>query len=434
MIDFEKDINFYLKKLFPITRSITGKGNKETLEVLKEIIPLEINSYPSGQRVYDWTIPKEWNIKDAWIKNSKGKKIVDYKNSNLHVLSYSIPVSKKINLKDLQEKLHFIKNMPNAIPYRTSYYEENWGFCLSYDHFKENFHENEEYEVCIESELKKGKLHFGELLINGKNKKEYLISCYICHPSMANDSLSGVILTAFLSKYLLDNKEELEHSYRIIFVPETIGSISYLANNESAMKKIDSGLVITTVGGPGKIGFKQSFNEAHEINQIIEDVLIKNHVDYIKHPFDIRGSDERQYSSPGFRINVATITKDKYYDYDYYHTSLDDLKFVKANYINETLKYYIEVLDLMDKNITLKSNYQNGEVMLGKHNLYPEVGGSFKFKNDRAYSYVDLILWLLFYSDGDRTLLSISRDLDQDLIELYKIAKVLEEKNIVEIL
>jgi aminopeptidase-like protein len=430
MIDDIKNIDNYLKRLFPITRSITGNGNRKTLKILQEIVPLNILEYPTNQKVYDWSIPKEWNIKDAWIKNSKGEKIIDFKISNIHVVSYSKAIHKKMKLDELNENLHYLSDLPEAIPYRTNYYKKNWGFCVSYNQYKELFNSNEEYEVFIDSSLYDGSLSIGELLIEGKSKKEHLVSCYICHPSMANDSLSGVILTAFLSKYLLENKNELERSYRIVFIPETIGAIAYLSNNEVAMKNIDSGFVVTTVGGNGKIGYKQSFDANHEINKIIEDVFIENKVDFITYPFDIRGSDERQYSSQGFRINTATITKDKYYEYDYYHTSLDNLAFVKAKYINESLKYYKKVINIMDKNVVLQNNYPNGEVMLGKHDLYPKTGGALKFGKDRELSEVDIMLWLLFYCDGKNSLYKISRLIDLDINILYEISNKLVNKNI----
>ena len=200
-----EDIDRYLKKLFPINRSITGEGNRKTLKILREIIPLKIIEYSSGQKVYDWVIPKEWNIKDAWIKDSKGNKIIDFKKNNLHIVSYSIPIHKKIKFDELKKHLHYLKDLPDAIPYRTSYYNENWGFCLAYNDYRkhfENLEENEEFEVFVDSELKNGSLSIGELLIKGKSDTEYLISCYICHPSMANDSLSGVIATVFIAREL----------------------------------------------------------------------------------------------------------------------------------------------------------------------------------------------------------------------------------------
>ena len=426
-VNYEKELEYYLKKLFPITRSITGEGNRQTLKILQEIIPLDILEYPTGEEVYDWTIPKEWKIKDAWIKNSQGKKIIDFQDSNLHVMSYSTPIHKKIKFQELQEHLHYLKDLPKAIPYRTSYYNEDWGFCLSYEQFQ-TLNPQEEYEVCIESELFEGSLSLGELLIKGKSKKEYLLSCYICHPSMANDSLSGVLVTAFLARELLKIQESLEHSYRIVFVPETIGAITYCANREQEMKAIKNGLVITTCGGNGQFGYKQSWERDNFINQMVEDVFRENAVEFITYPFDIHGSDERQYSSQGFKINCITISKDKYYEYDYYHTSLDNLDFVTAQNLNKSFHLYWQLLKKMDKNIIYKNLQPHCEVMLSKHDLYPKTGGALLPNSD--VSALDIILWSLFYLDGTMDLYTLSKILNVSIDILYEQLKILKDKKI----
>jgi aminopeptidase-like protein len=432
MINLEKEIDLYLKILFPITRSITGNGNRETLKILQELIPLDILEYPTGQKVYDWTIPKEWNIKDAWIKNSKGEKIIEFKDLNLHVVSYSTPIHKKMKWSGLKKHLHYLENSPDSIPYRTSYYNETWGFCLSYSQFSilnSQLNVDEEYEVFIDSELSDGSMSLGELIIKGKSKKEYLLSCYICHPSMANDSLSGVITTAFIAKELLKIQDRLEYSYRIVFVPETIGAIAYCANNEKAMKEIDNGLVITTCGGLGDFGYKQSWEENNFINEMIEDIFNENNTNFKTYPFDIHGSDERQYSSQGFKINCATISKDRYYEYDYYHTSLDNLDFVNAKNLNKTLDLYLQLINKMDKNIVYKNLHPNCEVMLSKHDLYPKTGGAI-LPNSDIYA-LDIILWLLYYCDGTKDLYEISKKLSISIDLVYEQVNNLEEKNII---
>ncbi len=430
MTDFSHEADALLRRLFPITRSITGEGNRETLKILQELVPLRVVEYPTGAKVYDWSIPKEWSVRDAWIKNSKGEKIVEFKSSNLHLVSYSAPIHKKMRLDDLKNNLHYIEELPDAIPYRTSYYSENWGFCVSYNQYKELFCEDDEYEVFVDSELKDGSLSLGELLISGRSSKEYLISCYICHPSMANDSLSGVVATAFIARELLKMQGSLEHSYRIVFVPETIGAIAYCANNEAAMKAINNGLVITTCGGLGKYGYKQSWEKDSFINRIIEDVFVENGIDFLTYPFDIHGSDERQYSSQGFRINCATISKDRYYEYDYYHTSLDNLDFVKPENLSMTIKLYLQLISKMDKNIIYKNLYPNCEVMLSKHDLYPKTGGA--QLPGSSVSALDIILWSLFYMDGGMSIYEISKKLGVSIETIYESVKGLEEKNIIE--
>ena len=432
MDDMTNEIDVFLKELFPINRSITGNGNRETLKILQKLIPLEILEISSGDTIFDWEVPKEWNIKTAWIKNSKGKKIIDFEISNLHVMSYSEPVNKKIKLDELKNNLHYLENLPDAIPYRTSYYNKKWGFCLSFNQFKELFNENEEYEVFIDSSFNDGGLSIGELLIKGKSKKEYLLSCYICHPSMANDSLSGVLTTVFLARELLNKRNDLEFSYRIIFLPETIGAIAYCAKNEKMMKNVDSGFVLTTCGGPGKFGYKQSFDKQHFINNLMEETFNENNIEYIKYDFDINGSDERQYSSQAFRINTITITKDKYYEYDYYHTSLDNLEFVKAKYIKETIDLYIKLINKLDKNLILKSLYPNCEVMLGKHGLFNLQGGAFLPQSKVTTK--EIILWIFFYADGTKSIYEISKILDIKIEELYEVSKILIKKKLLRII
>lgn len=431
IVDYTNELDCYLQRLFPVTRSITGDGNRETLKILQELIPLKIIEYPAGQKVYDWTIPKEWKIRDAWIKNSNGDRIVDFRKNNLHVVSYSIPVYKKMKLNELKAHLHYLENLPQAIPYRTTYYKENWGFCISYEDYLRYFNENDEYEVCIDSELFDGCLSVGELIVEGRTRQEYLISTYICHPSMANDNLSGVLVTAFLAKELLKRQGELEHSYRIIFVPETIGTIAYCANNEEKMKKIKNGIVVTTCGGPGQFGYKQSWEKENWINSMVEDVFEENKIDFITYPFDIHGSDERQYSSQGFRINCISITKDKYYEYSFYHTSLDNLDFVKARYLNDALNLYLHLVDKMDKNLIYKNLYPYCEVMLSKHGLYPETGGGYLPGSN--ISELDMILWLLFYCNGSFNLYEISKIINCKISYLYKIARRLEGKDVLQI-
>lgn len=408
-----------------MNRSITGSGNRETLKILQEIVPLQILEYPSGQSVYDWIIPKEWNIRDAWIRNTEGKKIVDFKNNNLHVVSYSRSIHEILSFEQLVSMLHYLKDLPSAIPYRTSYYDDTWGFCLSFNDFRRHFRADEQYEVFIDASFTDGYLTVGEILIPGKCSKEYLISTYICHPSMANDNLSGVVLTAFIAKELL--KRDLNFSYRIIFVPETIGAITYCAEHEKDMATIDCGFIVSCVGGGGKFGYKKSFDESHFINKIIEETFQE---DYIVYPFDIHGSDERQYSSPGFRINIASIFKDKYYSYEYYHTSLDDLSFVDAANISQSLGIYLRVINKLDKIVTFKRLIPQCEMMLSKYDLYPKQGGGL-LPSSNISKKLDRILWTLFYCDGKHSVFDISRLTNLSIGDVYDIMTLLEKIRII---
>jgi len=442
--ELENEIDQYLRQLFPITRSITGNGNRKTLKILQEIAPLNIKEYKSGSPVYDWTIPNEWNIKDAWIKDVNGNKLIDFHVSNIHVVGYSEPFHAKKTFNELKDHLHTHPKLENAIPYRTSYYKKDWGFCSTKKQYELIYKAPGPLEIFIDSEFnEKGSLSIGELLIPGESEEEILISTYICHPSLANDNLGGMVMTAFLARELLKQPKP-KKSYRIIWVPETIGAIAYCAMNEKEMKKIDSGFVVTTVGGPGKFGYKKSFNEDHSINLSIEKIFKMENISHISYPFDIHGSDERQYSSQGFRINIASITKDKYYEYPYYHSSLDNLDFVKAKFISESLWLHLKALNLLseadtekkelnNKSLLLtnvyKSNHPNCEVMLSKYDLYPNTGGAqvpkFGDRNE-----LDLILWLLFWCDGNNSLEKIAKKLKVNFDILETIAKKLVHKKV----
>jgi aminopeptidase-like protein len=423
------EIQSYLERLFPICRSITGEGNRRTLEILQEIIPLIIYEVPSGKRVFDWVVPDEWKIRDAWIADDEGNRIVDFKQSNVHVVSYSEPVSATMTWDKLSSHVHKHPEIPDAVPYRTSYYKRDWGFCVTHEQYEKLASSNTNFEVVIDSEfLNNGSLSYGELVIPGHSEEEILISTYICHPSMANDNLSGFLLTAFLAREI-QKLEIPRFTYRIIFVPETIGAITYCALNMKIMKNIDMGFVITTVGGKGNLGYKKSFDQDHFLNHLVEDVLLDEDKDYKIHPFSIHGSDERQYSSIDFRINTVSITKDKYYDYPFYHSSLDNLDFVNSEQITQTLQVYEKVIYKLESLEIYKNLNPSCEVMLSKHGLYPEQGGA-QVPEDDDMDELDVRMWLLWLCDGNTPLSSIARKLQVDIIRLQTTALVLEEKGI----
>jgi aminopeptidase-like protein len=431
MMALTDEIRHYMELLFPVTRSITGRGSRETLSVLQEIVPLNLIEYPSGLTVFDWTVPDEWRVREAWIRDSAGRTIVDFSQCNLHLVSYSEAVSGRFGFDDLRPHLHSHEDLPNAVPYRTTYFRRDWGFCITRAQMEALENSDGPLEVLIDSEFDAdGSLTIGELLIPGESGEEILVSTYICHPSLANDNLSGTVMTAFLARELLA-QARLRHSYRFIWVPETIGAIAYCAMNEEAMKKVQSGLVVTSVGGPGSFGYKQSYNPHHSVNALIEEVLVEEGIDFVTYPFDIHGSDERQYSSQGFRINVASLTKDKYYEYPYYHTSLDDLNFVKAEHIVESLRLHLKVLAKLDAERTYRSLVPGCEVMLSKHGLYPVTGGAqLPDKGDRTE--LDLILWLLWMCDGRTGTHEMARRLGVSTSKVLEILTLLEAKQVVE--
>ncbi len=424
-----KNIDNNLREMFKLNRSITGTGNKKTLEKVRKIIPIKIKKIPSGTKVYDWKIPKVWDVKEAWIKDNQDNKILDYKDNNLSLINYSSKFNGYIPSKKLIKKIYFHPHLINAIPYKTSYYKKDWGFCVTRKIFKKIKSSKSKFKVKIDSTFKKGNLIYGELIIKGKSNKEILISTYICHPSMANDNLSGIILTSYLAKFIRNLKNRY-WTYRIIFVPETIGAIGYSYLNESKMKNIDFGLVICNVGGKGSFGYKKSFDDKHFLNDLVQDTFRELKVKPKVYPFDINGSDERQYSSQHFGINICSIFKDKYYEFKEYHSSKDNLDLVKAENIFETLKIYQKLIEKIEVQNIFKSKNPKCEAMLSKYNLYPKLGGEILPKK-KSYSKLDIILWLMFLSNGKRTVDQISDQLKIKKKEILNIYKILKKKNLI---
>jgi aminopeptidase-like protein len=411
-----QEFDAYLRRLFPLCRSLTGPANRETLRILSEIAPIRVHEVPSGTRAYDWTVPDEWTIRGAWIAAPGGRRIVDFVHSNLHVVSYSEPIRRPMGFDELKQHLHRHPRLAEAIPYRTSYYRRDWGFCVTHEQYAALERLQGPFDVVIDSALKPGLLTYGECLIPGRSAQEVLLSCYICHPSMANDSLSGMLMTAFLARHL-SALPNLHWSYRLVFVPETLGAIVYCSRNEAAMKRIDVGLVVTTTGGPGRFGYKQSYDAMHAVNRLIEQVFREAGEEFVTYPFDIHGSDERQYSSQGFRINCATLSKDRYYEYPQYHSSLDNLEFVTGAQLARSFKLHCRLLDKLEARRIFRNRSPEGEVMLSRRGLYPAQGGS-QEPARHAKSELDLVLWLLFLCDGRRALDDIALELEVRVDEL----------------
>lgn len=432
--------DYLLKSLFPICRSITGNGVRETFRILGEFIDFNIKEYPTGLQCFDWKIPKEWNIKDAYIKDPDGNKIVDFQKSNIHVVNYSEAVHKKIGFDELKKKIYTLPDLPDAIPYRTSYYNKKWGFCMAHKDFL-NLKQEGEYEVLIDSSLENGSLTLGECSIQGESKEEILVSSYCCHPSMVNDNLSGPIVQALLYRELKKRKK-LKYSYRFVLVPETIGPIVYLSQHQEIVNNIVGGFVLTTCGGPGDFGVKRSFLGNHIVDKAVLETFREYGISFINYDFRPDGSDERQYSSPGFRIPVCTISKDKYYEYDYYHTSLDNLDFVPPENLLKTLKLYLSAIDKIESNEKYLSLSPYGEVQLGKRGLYPQTGGgqhqsalgSEHQEEDFFIKYideVDAICWFLFLADGSNSLFDMAERSKVPFEQLKEIANKLIDKKLI---
>jgi aminopeptidase-like protein len=385
--------------LFPICRSITGDGFRQTLYRLRQQIPLEIHEVPTGTHAFDWTVPKEWNVRDAWVKNEAGEKVIDFRRSNLHLVNYSVPVRRKMPLAELREHLHTLPDAPDWVPYRTSYYKESWGFCLTARDLAQL--RDEEYEVCIDSSLEDGSLTYGEYYIPGRRSDEILLSCHACHPSLCNDNLSGVALVAKIAELLQD--APLEYSYRFLFIPGTIGAITWLAGNELQVSQISHGLVVACVGDAGKFHYKRSRRGDAEIDRAVIHALQHSGKEFNVRDFSPYGYDERQYCSPGFNLAVGSLTRTPHGEFPEYHTSADNLDFVTPLALRDSLAMYVSVLRILESNARFQNQNPCCEPQLGRRGLYRSLGGL-----PDAGRLELAMLWVLNLSDGKHTLLDIA--------------------------
>jgi aminopeptidase-like protein len=381
-----------VKALFPICRSISGDGVRQTLKLLQRCIPLQVHEVASGTRVFDWTIPREWNIRDAFVKNARGERVVDFRRSNLHILNYSVPVRVKLTLDALKPHLYTLANQPDWIPYKTSYYKEDWGFCLSHNQLCSL--ENGEYEVMIDSSLEEGHLTYGEFFIPGRLADEVLISTHICHPSLANDNLSGVCIAAMLAQHMRASRNR--YSYRFLFIPGTIGAITWLSLNFSSLERIKHGLVLTGIGDRGPITYKKSRGGDAEIDRIAAYVL-QPPVDGRIIEFSPYGYDERQYCAPGINLPVGRLSRTPYGEYPEYHTSADNLDFVNPASMGESFLVLANMLWVLEGNTYYANLAPYGEPQLGRRGLYDNTG-----PDQMA------MLWVLNLSDGLNSLLDIA--------------------------
>ncbi len=413
----------YFDRLFPLNRSLTGKDYQKSLDILKEIIPLKIINFKSGSKVFDWKIPLEWNVRDAYILDKNKKKIIDFRKNNLHLMGYSEKVSKKIKLNELKKNLHFIKEIPNAIPYVTSYYKKRWGFCLSYNQYKTL--KDQKYEIKIDSELKKGKLSIGECLIKGKSKKEILITSYLCHPSMANNELSGPLTLAFLYNSL--KKKKLKYSIRFLIAPETIGTIAYLSKFKDQVKKnVICGYVLSSCGLNKIPHYKKSKNGNRICDIAMERVLSKKNYKILE--YNPIGSDETRYGTIGIDMPVGAFLRSDFDKYKEYHTSLDNKKIINFDKIVENIRILISVIDYINKSNFYISKVKDCEPFLTKHNIYPTIS---KFNSlNKAKKVISAIMWIITNSDGKTSNMEISKKSGIKLNFIDSTIKMLERKKI----
>lgn len=408
------DIEEIFDELWPICRSITGDGLRDSFRILQKIIPLQLHEITSGTKVFDWEVPDEWNIKDAHIITPEGKKIADFHKNNLHVVNYSVPVDREVSYDELVNHLHYKKDLPKAIPYIASYYKERWGFCVTYETFK-NLPREGKYKVKIDSSLKKGSLTYGDLVLPGELDEEILFSSYLCHPSMANNELSGPITLAFLYNELKKIKNR-KYSIRFVIAPETIGAICYLhQNKEKLQNKLKAGFVLTCCGDDGSITYKKTRQEESLTDRVAEHVLENSNQNFDTLPFDPIGSDERQYSSPGFNFPVGVMMRTPFSKYPQYHTSLDNKSLMNFDKMVELIKILSDIVKSFDLNTTYVNQIKYGEPFLGKRNLFEDLNSKL--------SHSEIIkrrLRLLNFLDGERDLLSICEKYGYSILEVEK--------------
>jgi len=407
----------FAAELYPIVRSITGDGIRQTLNKIGERIPLSLEEIPTGTAVFDWEVPREWNIRDAYIRNSSGARVVDFQDSNLHVVNYSVPVRARLPLSELREHLHALPEHPDWIPYRTSYYREDWGFCLSQNQLQQL--PDAEYEVCIDSTLENGSLTWAECFLPGASTEEILISAHACHPSLANDNLSGLAVATYLARLLSGRK--LRYSYRFLFIPGTIGAIAWLARNRETAKRVRHGLVLTCVGDSGGFHYKKSRRGDAEIDRAAAHVL--KHCGEPSEVLDFSpyGYDERQYCSPGFNLPVGCLMRSVWGTFPEYHTSADNLDFVHPEQLARSLRLCESVFDVLENNGIYLNQNPFCEPQLGKRNLYRSTGGN------SIGEEINARLWVLNLSDGEHSLLDIAERAGLPFTAIHDAARLLIE-------
>jgi aminopeptidase-like protein len=422
-----QDIYALAAEIYPICRSITGAGVRKTIEVLGRRIPIERHEVPTGTAALDWEVPREWNITDAYIKNAKGERLIDFHRSNLHVLSYSAPIKRTISFAELKEHVFTLPDQPDLVPYRTSYYKETWGFCMSHRQLAALEAAGGEYEVLIDSSLEPGSLTWGEYFLPGATEDEVLLSTHVCHPSLANDNCSGLALLTMLAQMLAGRRTRL--SYRFLFVPGTIGSIAWLATNEANLGRIKHGLVISCVGDGGGPTYKRSRRGNALIDRAMANVLRTSGVNANFLDFFPYGYDERQYCSPGFNLPIGLFQRSQFATFAEYHTSADNLDFIRAEYLADSFRWIVQTLDILERDKCFLNLCPRGEPQLGRRGVYDTIGGS-----RDAWTQNMALLWTLNLSDGKHSLLDISERANLPFDRIASAAALLEDHRLLAVI
>ena len=415
-----------VRELYPLCRSITGPGTRATLDALARFVPLERVEVPTGTRVFDWEVPREWRIRDAWIAHAAGERagerVVDFRRHNLHVVNYSVPVRARMSLAQLRPHLHSLPEHPRWIPYRTSYYRESWGFCLAHEAFAAL--PEGEYDICIDSTLEPGSLSYGEALLAGDSADEILVWTHVCHPSLANDNLSAIAVAAHLAQSIAARPRAL--SYRFVFAPTTIGAITWLARNEAQVGRIRHGLVLASLGDAGAFTYKRSRRGDADVDRVVEYALADEAGARLE-DFSPYGYDERQFCSPGFDLPVGRLTRTPNGRYPEYHTSADDLDFVRPQALGSSLRLCERVCRILEGNARFRNLAPKCEPRLGPRGLYSNAGG----RNPSTFEHA--LLWVLNQSDGRHDLLSIAQRSGIAFEHVVEAASALREAKLLEV-
>jgi aminopeptidase-like protein len=389
------------RRLMPIPRSLTGDGVRETLHVVGELVPLEVTEVPTGTPIFDWVAPREWSVAEAWIADSSGRRLVDWRTNNLHLVGYSRPVRATLTGAELDERLHSLPEHPDRIPYRTAYWADTWGFCVSEEQ-RRTIRPEDPYEVCIDARLEDGHLTYAEALVPGESEEEVLLSTYVCHPALANDNVSGIALLAVLGKCLRQHR--LRFSHRLLFSPGTLGPLAWLSRNLGTLARIRAGLVVACVGDPGPLRYKRSRRGDTEVDEAAEHVLRRRSGSLVG-DFVPWGGDERQFCSPGFDLPVGALTRTPHGLFPEYHSSADDLAFIDADSLGGSLEAALEILDVLDRNRTYVSRNPHGEPQLGRRGLYSEISAGAPREDEASQR---ALLWVLNLADGAHSLLHVA--------------------------
>jgi aminopeptidase-like protein len=415
-----------IRALYPICRSLTGDGVRETLRIVDRVVPLEVTEVSTGTPIFDWSVPREWNIADAWIADARGKRIVDFRESNLHVVGYSTPVRTRMTGAELRERLHTHPERPDWIPARTAYWAETWGFCVT-EAQREAIRPDEQYEVCIDSRLEEGQLTYAEAVIEGRTDDEVLLSTYICHPSLCNDNLSGIAVLAFAGRHL--RGLDLRYTYRLLLSPGTVGPLAWLSRNLGRLDRVKHGLVVACVGDPGHVTYKRSRRGEAEVDRASAHVLRQTRPDAVVEDFVPWGGDERQFCSPGFDLPVGALMRSAHGVFPEYHSSADDLQLVRAESLADSLAALLDIVGVLERNCFYASRNPYGEPQLGRRGLYGQISAGVPRSEE---GFQRAVLWVLNLADGEHSLLDVAERADLPFSVVAEAADALVEAELLE--